>query len=142
MAEAIGLGASVVAFIGLAGQVIQGCQYTHTILDDVKNAPDDIRSLHTEINLLDRTLETFKNLLTQLSNTGNHEVIGAETKLALDYCEEAMAGLLKLILKIRKTGNSWSQIKFAFSKDKISKHISRVERAKGYISTAIASILL
>jgi hypothetical protein len=131
MAEAIGLGASVVAFIGLAGQVIQGCQYTHTILDDVKNAPDDIRSLHTEINLLDRTLETF-----------NHEVIGAETKLALDYCEEAMAGLLKLILKIRKTGNSWSQIKFAFSKDKISKHISRVERAKGYISTAIASILL
>jgi hypothetical protein len=142
IAEALGLGANVVAFIGLAGQVIQGCQYIKTILDDVKDAPDDIRSLHTEINLLTRTLETFKNALVELSHSETHVEIGGEAKLALDYCEEAIAGLLKSILKIKRPGSKWGQIKFAFSKDKVSKHIGRVERAKGYIATAQASILL
>lgn len=142
MAEVVSLGASVVAFIGLAGQVIQGCQYVRTILDDIKDAQDDVRSLRTEIKILSRTLESFQNVLSEISNTGNLEGVGTETRLALEYCEEAMAGLVKSILKIKKAGTRWSQIRFAFSKDKISKHIGRIERAKGYIAAAQASILL
>jgi hypothetical protein len=37
-AEAVGLGASVLTFAGLAGTVLQGCVSLRSILDDVKDA--------------------------------------------------------------------------------------------------------
>jgi hypothetical protein len=67
---------------------------------------------------------------------------GVGIELALKYSEEAMASLLGLIAKKAGGESIKSRIKFAFRKDKCSKHLGRLGRAKGYISTAQASILL
>lgn len=142
MAEAIGLGASVVAFIGTAGQVLQGWQYISTLLDAIKDAPDDIKSLYTEVNMLIRILTGFKTVLTDISRLSDHAAIESETKQALEYCEEAMAGLLKFLLKIKRAGTKWSQLNFAFSKDKVSKHLSRIQSAKEHVLLAQATIIL
>jgi len=142
MAEAIGLGASVVAFIGTAGQVLQGWQYISTLFDDVKDAPDDIKSLDREVNMLVRMLTGFKTVLTDISHMDDHAAIGSETKQALDYCDEAMVGLMKFLLKIKRAGTKWNQLRFAFSKDKVLKHLSRIQNAKEHILLAQATIIL
>ncbi|KAF7902624.1 hypothetical protein EAF00_002527 [Botryotinia globosa] len=49
MAEAIGLGASVIAFIGLAGQLVQGCEYVRRTIDAIKEADGDVRELRSEL---------------------------------------------------------------------------------------------
>lgn len=64
MAEAIALGASIVAFIGLAGQLAQGCSYVRTIIDDIIDASDDLRALQREIRLFEATIETFQKALS------------------------------------------------------------------------------
>jgi hypothetical protein len=144
MAEAIGVGASVIAFVGLVGQLAQGCQNARAILDDIKDASGDLRSLHTEVKIFQLTLETFGNILEEVADSGI--VVEAEgqalaTQLALQYSEEAVAQLLALLLK-KNSGNIWGKIRFAIGKDKCAKHVGRIERAKGYILTAQASILL
>jgi len=144
MAEAIGLGASVVAFIGLAGQVAQGCKFVRDILGDVKDASNDIRALRTEIQLFELTLNHFQASLADIEAAGIPvpASYGVGIELALEYSEEAMASLLGLIAQKAGGETITTRIKFAFKKDKCSKHLGRLERAKGYVSTAQASILL
>lgn len=62
-------------------------------------------------------------------------------QMALDYGEEIMESLLEFFLK-KKKGGRWGQIRFAFDKAKCAKYVGRAERAKGYLSTAQAGILL
>ncbi|EHK96419.1 hypothetical protein M7I_7868 [Glarea lozoyensis 74030] len=129
MAEAIGVGASVVAFIGLAGQVAQGCQYIRTLLDDIKDASEDVQS----------------NTLQELADSGvavEADAHALATRLALSYSEEALELLQGLLAKTKDTGRIWSKVRFASGKSKYAKHVSRIERAKGYIEAAHAGILL
>ncbi|PMD56106.1 uncharacterized protein K444DRAFT_536538 [Hyaloscypha bicolor E] len=127
--EAIAAGSAVVAFISLAGQITQGCLYIRTLLVDASEAAEDIRHLGTES-------------LVDLDDAGIPEGQTNSVQLALDYSDEAVTGLVKLIAKNKKLGGRWGQVKFAFAKEKCAKYISRLERAKGYISTAQAGILL
>ncbi|EPE37154.1 hypothetical protein GLAREA_09317 [Glarea lozoyensis ATCC 20868] len=145
MAEAIGVGASVVAFIGLAGQVAQGCQYIRTLLDDIKDASEDVQSLRTEVKIFQLTLETFRNTLQELADSGvavEADAHALATRLALSYSEEALELLQGLLAKTKDTGRIWSKVRFASGKSKYAKHVSRIERAKGYIEAAHAGILL
>jgi hypothetical protein len=145
MAEAIGLGGSVVAFIGLAGQVAQGCQYIGTLLDDIKDASEDLRSLRTEVKIFQLTLEIFRNTLQELADSGvavEADGQALATKLALCYSEEALELLQGLLARRKDTGRMWGKIRFASAKSKCAKHVSRIERAKGYIEAAHAGILL
>jgi hypothetical protein len=144
MAEAIGLGASVVAFIGLAGQVAQGCKFVRDVLGDIKDASNDIRALRTEIQLFELAVDHFQASLAEVEAAGIPVPASYSVgiKLALEYSEEATASLLGLVAKKSGGETIKSRVKFAFKKDKCSKHLGRLGRAKGYISTAQASILL
>jgi hypothetical protein len=109
-----------------------------TVLDDVKDAPEDLRCLRTEIRLFEITVHGFKNVLGDIVDSGIPAGQTATVQLALDYSEEAVTGLLKLLNKNKQAGSRWGQIRFAFAKDKCAKHVARLERAKGYISAAIS----
>lgn len=77
MAEAIALGSSEVASIGLASQVLQGCQYVKTLLGDFKDAYNDMRSLEAEISMLMRILDGCKTNLTEIARLdGNDASVG------------------------------------------------------------------
>jgi hypothetical protein len=144
MAEAIGAGASVIAFVGIAGQLAQGCQNAQAIFDGIKDASGDLRSLHTEVKIFQLTLETFGNILEEVADSGivvEEKGQALATQLALQYSEEAIEQLLALLAK-KNSKHIWGKIRFAIGKDKCAKHVGRMERAKGYILTAQASILL
>jgi hypothetical protein len=70
MADPIGLGASVIAFIGLTGQVLQGCRFIQTILIDIDDAADDFRNLKTEVNLFELKIDGFKRALVDIADSG------------------------------------------------------------------------
>jgi hypothetical protein len=63
-------------------------------------------------------------------------------QIALDYAEEAVSNLLKFIAKHKKLGSKWSKIRFAFTKDKCAKYLSRMGKANSYISAVQAGVLL
>ncbi|KAH8794135.1 hypothetical protein BGZ57DRAFT_749677 [Hyaloscypha finlandica] len=142
MAEAIGLGASVIAFIGLTGQVLQGCRYIQTILNDIDDVADDFRNLKTEVNLFELTIEGFKRALVDIADSGISQDQTAAVQIALDYADEAVSDVLKFIAKHKKLGSKWSNIRLAFTKDKCAKYSSRMGRAKSYISAVQAGVLL
>jgi hypothetical protein len=52
MAEGLGVAASIAGIVAIAGQLVSGCLFVKTFLNDTKSAPDDIRALHTEIAVL------------------------------------------------------------------------------------------
>lgn len=142
MVEAIGLGASVVAFIGLAGQIAQGCSFVRTVIEDIRDAPDDLRALEREIRLFEVTIETFQKALSGLEDSGIPGHQEPAVQMALDCGEETMGGLLEFVLKKKKKVGRWGQIRFAFDKAKCAKYVGQVERAKGYLTSAQAGILL
>jgi hypothetical protein len=142
MADPIGLGASVIAFIGLTGQVLQGCRFVQTILNDIDDAADDFRNLKTEVNLFELTIDGFKRALVDIADSGISQDQTAAVQIALDYAEEAVSDLLKFIAKHKKSGSKWSKIRLAFTKDKCAKYSSRMGRAKSYISAVQAGVLL
>jgi hypothetical protein len=142
MADPIGLGASVIAFIGLTGQVLQGCRFIQTILNDIDDAADDLRNLRTEVNLFELTVDGFKRALVDIADSGISQDQTAAVQIALDYAEEAVSDLLKFIAKHKKLGSKWSKIRLAFTKDKCAKYASRMGRAKSYISAVQAGVLL
>jgi len=142
MAEAIGLGASVIAFIGLTGQVLQGCRYIQTILNDIDDVADDFRNLKTEVNLFELTIEGFKRALVDIADSGISQDQTAAVQIALDYADEAVSDVLKFIAKHKKLGSKWSNTRLAFTKDKCAKYSSRMGRAKSYISAVQAGVLL
>lgn len=144
MAEAIGLGASVVAFIGLAGHVAQGCQVARSLLDDIKAASDDVRGIRTEIQLFELTVDHLKATLAGVQDAGIPFPASSQAavELALEYGEEAVAKLLGILAKWKDSESLRSRIKFAFGKERCAKQIARIGRANGYISTAQASIVL
>ncbi|TGO40457.1 hypothetical protein BHYA_0037g00580 [Botrytis hyacinthi] len=70
MAEAIGSGASVKNFIGLAGQLVQGCEYVRRTIDEIKEADGDVRELRSEVSSFELIVDSFRNVLQDLETSG------------------------------------------------------------------------
>ena len=140
MAEVIASGVSEIAFIGLVGQVVQGCHYIREVLDDLKDVPAELRSLCTETKLFELTVQNFRDFLIHLTDlgiviTGDHAEV---VEFALKYCQEIIARLVKK--------NSWSRDRWKWIRLVIgrrwTKNVAQVERAKGYVLDAQTGILL
>ncbi|CAG8971653.1 hypothetical protein HYALB_00003121 [Hymenoscyphus albidus] len=142
MAEAISLGASIIAFIGLAGQIAQGCSYVRTLIDDIDDAPDDMRGLQREIRLYEGTNETFREALSNLEESGIPTQQSSYVQLALKFGNETLSNLTEFIERKTKSGRRLGQVRFAFGKGKCAKHAEQIERAKEFLSMAQAGIIL
>jgi hypothetical protein len=55
MADPLSTGASVVAFIDLAGQLLQGTWFLVNFFSVLKDTPDDVKALQRELVLLQAT---------------------------------------------------------------------------------------
>jgi hypothetical protein len=132
MAEALGLAASAASFVGLAGQILQGCQNIRTFLDDVKDASSDLQNLSQEVIAFESGLTTFKQLLDRIERDGYDISYTAEqVTQALNYSDQAVQGLQKLISKYKEGGLTlWRQVGVAFRKDKLEKRSRSLEKAK------------
>lgn len=105
MAEALGLAASVIAVVGLAGQVLQGCQNIKSWVGDFNSAPKDIQLLMRE---LDSILESAK-IAERLGKDGDAN-LQAHLEPALRLCLDAVDEIRKKIadanLKFSQAGSS------------------------------------
>lgn len=142
MAEVAGIVGSALSIVGLAGQILQGCENVRIFLDSIKDASNDIRLLRTEIKMFLSFLEIYKFTLGQVDWSEDEEWWEL-ARLALDYSDEAVTKLQSLVIKLdnRKCGG-WSDARFLMKKTKIEKHLGRIEKAKGYILASRTSLSL
>ncbi|TGO83828.1 hypothetical protein BPOR_0587g00040 [Botrytis porri] len=113
----------------LTGQVIQGRDYLHTILEDGRDAPIELRLLIDELSIIKRISAKFAS-----STPENPELIAA-----LDFCNESIHklrdvvdrfGFLTGVGKYKKWG---PRLALALNSSKILKRLNRLREAKGHL---------
>ena len=142
MAEAIGLAASVAGLVELAGQLGSGCMKVKGFLDDTKDAPADIRDLHTAMGILAKEAERVSTLFTK---SNQPPVVKDEYETALKQCDDAVTALSQKIEKAVKRfgggeGKWWDRMKAATRKKKLAEQVSKVERAKTQLTLVMQEL--
>ena len=93
MAETVGLAASIVGLIGLAGKLTEGCIYLRSFFEGVKNAPEDVQLIYNELEIL---LGASKAIETRLeAGVLDGMLQEAEFRPALEQCVRTVETLGK-----------------------------------------------
>jgi hypothetical protein len=144
MTDPLSLGATAVAFIGIAGQVLQGCQYICDFVDDVREAPDDLLYFKTEIRGFRAAVLGFQRILQQFEHSANLETVAEQIGLALNSASLAINQLKTLIEKYEHNGkwDWWRDLKIARKKAQFVKCVENLGRAKADIALAQSSAVL
>ena len=125
-AEAIAFGASVVGFIGLAGQILQGCLFVQDFLEALEDAPADIEALQSELLIFQTSLDKFQSTL----NVVDDDAVGEDVRLALEYSNKAISDLRKVVSKLADRRHSCiTNFSMVVRKVRISRHVKTLERA-------------
>jgi hypothetical protein len=135
MCEAFGVAASVLGVVGFAGQILQGCQNVVSFLDQIQDAPKDFQYFRTEVRIFQSILESYRTTLNEIESSSDRDV-WEQSRLVLDYSDEAVAGLQKLINKHERVMPKWKSIGLAFQSATLEKHLRRIDRAKGSLIAA------
>jgi hypothetical protein len=143
MAEVLGLGASAVAFTGLAGQILQGCHYICHFIDNIRDAPDDLKHYNLEINGFRSAVLGFQEILRDL---GYSPEMKSSVKHAMQALESGSSLIKELQLLLRKYENDgtrdlWKDLKFARRSD-FEKCVKKLEESKADILLAQSRINL
>lgn len=140
--EAFSLGASVVAFIALAGQLAQGCRFAARSFDDYQHAPVDLHALRRQTKLFEVTLDSFQDALRRADEMGIAGTYSVLIAQALEYSKETVTDLLTSLNRIQCSKGAWSRTRFVFAKDGYSKLSGRVQYAKGLLAIAQGEMIL
>jgi len=134
MVEALGVAASVIAVVGLAGQVVQGCQTLRTLLGDFKNAPADIQHLMRELDAIHESAKVAEQLEKKLEPNFRGKLDPA-LRLCFDTVEEIRTKIENTngVLKDKGSGKrarGWHRLKVVFGKQGIQAAVDKLSRAK------------
>ncbi|KAF7938748.1 uncharacterized protein EAE98_001086 [Botrytis deweyae] len=143
MAEAIGLSASVIAFLGLAGQLVQGCEYVRRIIDGIKEADDDVRELRSEVSSLELIIDSFRNVLQDLETSGVKLTASGRmhaVRLVLNTAQEAVQNLIKFIATNKFSGRKISKLKFVVIKRDLNSLALKLGDSSNIVSTIPARL--
>jgi hypothetical protein len=144
MAELLGLGASAIAFISLAGQVLQGCQYVHDFIDNTRDAPNELRHYHTEILHFKSAVLGFQEVLQAIKPFAKTENSAKQALLALQSGGTAINESKAFLQKLEQSGewDLWRSIKVARKKSELAKYVARLGGAKVNILLAQSQVNL
>jgi len=144
MTDPLSLGTSAVAFIGLAGQVLQGCQYICNFVDDVREASDDLRYFKREIKGFRAAVLGFQRILQRFEDSASLETVAEQIGLSLNSASLAINELKTLVEKYEHGGKRdwWRDLKVARKRAQFVKCIESLGRAKTDISLAQSSAVL
>ena len=135
MAEAVGLGASVIGIAGLAGKTISTIIKLKAFWDDVQDAPSDLRYVMRELGIIESILAAI-----QKNSVDNrlpiHILNSSKIRGGLDLCQEATDQLWELLhpleLKMRSsylTERKVATLKMLLKKGTIKKISSKLHRS-------------
>jgi hypothetical protein len=83
--EGLSAASGVIAVVSLAGQIVQGCGYLHTVFDEAKSAPQEIHLLMTELAIIEGVVRTTPDV-------DKHQD-------ELDFCHERLLKLRNIVEK-------------------------------------------
>jgi hypothetical protein len=146
MAEALGLAASIIAVISLAGQVVQGCQTLKTLVGDFNNAPSDIQHLMRELDVI---LESAK-IAEKLEKSGGANLqaqLEPALRLCFDAVEEIRGKIVDADTALKEKGSGrrtrgWHRLKVVFGKADLQTAVDKLSRAKADLGVAQSNVLL
>ncbi|KAF7915192.1 uncharacterized protein EAE98_011277 [Botrytis deweyae] len=127
--EGLAAAGGVIAVVSLAGQVTQGCNYLHTVFEDARDAPIELRLLNNELSIIKSISTSFA------ASISDHP----EHLAALDFCNESIHKLRDVVDKYGSlTGvgryRKWGpRLALALNASKILKHLNRLREAKGHL---------
>ena len=134
MAEVVGLAASIAGLVAITGQIGKSILFIKGFLEDTKNAPEDIRSLAYEIELLSSAAEKTNALLSKCHDDGlDFDVEDEERGLKryADMIEKLKAKIEKDVKTFgRGKGHWWERVGSAGRKKSVEGYLRGVERAK------------
>jgi hypothetical protein len=138
MVDALSLGASAVAFISLVGQVLQGCQYICDFVDNVRDAPGDLRHFGAEIKGFRAAVLAFQDILQQFEHLMILEAVSAQIGFVLNSANLAINDLKSLVEKYEsdRKRDWWKNIKIAKKKARFARCVERLGRAKADFALA------
>jgi len=154
MAEVVGIAGSIVGFVGLTGQIVRGyvvfvrsdslavankiirISYLSNFFQGVKDAPEDIRILLTELAILRPLAERVETHAKQCSDLPAG-VVQAEIEPGLKYCADSIVSLKELVKKYDipsdRMRGLMRRASFVFANKQFDKHMGKLERSKGYL---------
>ncbi|KAF7887494.1 hypothetical protein EAF00_009788 [Botryotinia globosa] len=129
---AVSLGASVISFIGLTGQILQGCQYICDCFDDINGAPKEILKIFEQLKCFEKGLRNFQYTLEKVKQSTDISESEDEIKLALELSGLTVKELQEFVNKYKRNGSNdwWKSFRFAKKKNIFTKYASRLYQAK------------
>ncbi|KAF7933952.1 uncharacterized protein EAE98_003661 [Botrytis deweyae] len=129
---AVSLGASVISFIGLTGQILQGCQFICDCFDDINGAPKEILYILEQLKCFEKGLRNFQCTLEKVKQSTDISESEDEIKLALELSELTVKELQEFVNKYKRNGRNdwWKGFRFAKKKNVFTKYASRLHQAK------------
>ena len=136
--EALGGAASVIGVASLAIEVCKELQKVHDFWQSVKEAPDDIAHISTEINLFITWLAVIANNYQRQGHDHknlNHVAATDTLNLCLATVQDMNHGVSDLESRLSTSllSRRWASIKFVFRKDKREKLMQQIERMKSLL---------
>lgn len=148
MAEALGLGASVIAIIQIANRVIGLCKF---YIETAHNAPSDIRTILIETSTIKAILESLQFLIScnsRLSSTLNHlsgvdgpidgcrrTIIEIEALFPSDHLQEPSGS----VSKTRRLESILTALVWPLKENKARKLLGEITRYKTIINLALTT---
>ncbi|KAG4432396.1 hypothetical protein IFR05_012125 [Cadophora sp. M221] len=132
MAEvALGLGASVVTFLGLAGQTLKGCQYIHDFIGDAKSSSKDLNGFSTEIECLQFAILGLQDLQERMGQSWADGRIDTQVTNAMESGSAVIEDIEKFFRKFEpRTFEWWTGLKLASKRRELAGYYRRLEAAK------------
>ncbi|KAG9526791.1 hypothetical protein KCV07_g253, partial [Aureobasidium melanogenum] len=138
MAEVFGVVASGIGIAGVAAQAIDGIRKLQAFCNDIRDAPEEIKYLTTELEIL---LGTIANIETQIQR--NSTLCGnMDPTPALRFVDQSVRSLNAVIEKLnaeivqkRRMGS----MKMAWRKKVLESHLMKIERSKTSLSLAVTA---
>ncbi|KAI4156645.1 MAG: hypothetical protein L6R39_001072 [Caloplaca ligustica] len=135
--DPLSVSASAITIGALAVQTVSTIKKAHDLYSAIKDAPENLRSLLEELQLLSTLLASFTECARPHHGSGGGLVI------ALAYCKDTLESiqtfsidLENAVLRAKWASRQWTALKITFQERKLKGHLNRLERAKSLLSLA------
>lgn len=138
MAEIFGAVASGIGIAGVAAQAIDGLRKLQTFCDDVLDAPEELKYLTNELEIL---LSTIAGIGAQIQR--NASICQAlNPTSALGFVEQSVRSLTAVIQKLNDDiarKRTLGSMKMAWKKKVLGAHMAKIERSKTSLGLAVSA---
>jgi hypothetical protein len=140
MAEVLGIVASGISVVQIAGQLVKCVQQLRNVCRSIRDFPAELQQILQEIQVLGEVFCNLENLQGDYSPVGSFDVL----KASLAHCVVAKTALEAIISRTRSPQNArtgkqnWYTIKAVFKKEEIKELKQRLEDSKSLLQLAMS----